>query len=332
MAVFAITACKKSGTPTPKPTAIPTIDPNVDVYVVGTSKGPNGDIATYWKNGTSTLLGNNAFYSLASTIAVQGSDVYVAGCAGGSSAQYAATLWKNGAAIIPNISANSATNLPNSTISTIVLNGADLYMAGFIDLYAISWKNGSKLPFQALGSNSGANGIAINGNDVYVAGYLGVNNTYSVATYWKNGIATLLTPSNSVAVAEAVAVAGTDVYVVGYTLGADNKPIATYWKNGVAKVLGGASSEALNVAVNGTDVYISGYISSGAVYWENDVVTNLLSNPGTYIVSPVVFKGNDIYVAGYNANGPIYWKNGVAVQLPQIDNVSYVSSVAIFVH
>jgi hypothetical protein len=79
IAVFAITACKKSGTLNPKPPPTTTIDPNVDVYVAGGSKSPNGYIAAYWKNGVPVLLGANTFSSLLYDITVQGTDVYAAG-------------------------------------------------------------------------------------------------------------------------------------------------------------------------------------------------------------------------------------------------------------
>ena len=70
-----------------------------DVYIAGASTLPNsGYKATYWKNGLSTNLSDNTSdQSMASGIAIVGSDIYVVGMvatAGGSS--YSPVYWKNG--------------------------------------------------------------------------------------------------------------------------------------------------------------------------------------------------------------------------------------------
>jgi hypothetical protein len=327
IASLAIVSCSKGTNPKPTPTTLPTIDPNVDIYVVGTSKGSNGDVATYWKNGVATILGNTG-PSFAYSIILEGTDVYTTGYIGASAVSYSGAFWKNGI----------QTTFPseNSSLLTMALDGADLYTAGSMNNCVALWKNGILFPIQGEGSStnsiSAINAIAINGSDVYLAGYLATGGDNCAAAYWKNGIVTKLTSSTSVAVANAIAVNGTDIYVVGYVVDNNNRSVATCWKNGVATTLDSPYSQASTVIYNGSDMYITGYDSNGAIYWKNGVATSLAAPGGASIVSTVAFKGNDIYVAGYNSNGAIYWKNGISVQLAKCSNINYITGVAIVPH
>src|SRR6267142_2539957 len=79
--------------PTPGPTAM------AGVYLAGTEVG--GQSATYWKNGTAVNLTDGTNYAQAASIAVAGTDVYVAGTEGTGSIDYpgrinVAKFWKNG--------------------------------------------------------------------------------------------------------------------------------------------------------------------------------------------------------------------------------------------
>lgn len=60
-----------------------------DIYVAGTENTTTTETAMYWKNGKSVSLGKG----IANAIAVDGSDVYVAGSTGNTAA-----IWKNGTA------------------------------------------------------------------------------------------------------------------------------------------------------------------------------------------------------------------------------------------
>src|SRR5437867_4267691 len=74
----------------------------VDVYVAGTVYNgtsvnglPNG-IPTYWKNGQPIPLTDGTKWAGASSIAVVGSDIYVAGVESNGPFKQIAKYWKNG--------------------------------------------------------------------------------------------------------------------------------------------------------------------------------------------------------------------------------------------
>jgi hypothetical protein len=70
-----------------------------DVYIAGVTTTPSsGYKATYWKNGVSTNLSNNASdVSVASGIALAGSDIYVVGTVSSAGSRgYHPVYWKNG--------------------------------------------------------------------------------------------------------------------------------------------------------------------------------------------------------------------------------------------
>src|SRR5579862_3184406 len=92
IAFLAITACKKSSTPTPPK--------NIDVYVAGNIYPVSGiypgSIAAYWKNGLITKLTDSSSNADAEAIVVSNGDVYVAGYTTALSGNERATYWKNG--------------------------------------------------------------------------------------------------------------------------------------------------------------------------------------------------------------------------------------------
>jgi len=109
-------------------------------------------IANYWKNNSSINLTDGSTDAIATSIAVSGTDVYVAG-----------TEW----------------------------NGQSYQIQGSAYTYRKSvakyWKNGNVANLSDGTEFAEARSIAVVGNDVYVAGTV---NGY--ATYWKNGVAVKL--------------------------------------------------------------------------------------------------------------------------------------------
>ena len=109
-------------------------------------------VAKYWKNGIPVILTDGTEDAHTTSIAVSGTDVYVAG-----------TEW----------------------------NGKSYQVQGIAYIYRKSiakyWKNGKAVNLTDGSEDAEAKSIAISGNDVYVAGIV---NGY--ATYWKNGIAVKL--------------------------------------------------------------------------------------------------------------------------------------------
>lgn len=246
-----------------------------DVYVVGWLRQTPADgiHACYWKNGNITLLPDNSRsdnyydnypisskYSLANSIFISGSDVYIAGgeqvsrmiSPSGYAFCISAVYWKNGNEIylIKGPYANSYADEAYS----IFVDGQDVYACGALE--ARYWKNGTSVYLPGRTAKS----IYVSEGDVYIAGsqpdgqsfqtYFGIQYR-EVAKYWKNGNPVNLSDGTRDAYPTSIAVSGNDVYVAGYeekTPG-DADFVAKYWKNGDAMTLGDVSnySEASSV-------------------------------------------------------------------------------------
>ena len=132
-----------------------------EVDVAGSAKGY---MATYWKNGTPTQLGNatiDGSYNYG--IATSGLDVFVVGATTHNNLNVA-TLWKN------NLPTYLTSVAPlHSMAKAIALNGPDVYIAGstFDNIFnnnttAYYWKNGTAVKLNAAGSKGGwANAIVV---------------------------------------------------------------------------------------------------------------------------------------------------------------------------
>jgi hypothetical protein len=211
-----------------------------DMYVIGSDSSR----ATVWKNGVPTFLPKG--YA-ATAIAVNGTDVYVAGYTLFASKDTAA-YWKNGV----------ITRLPQGNIAyAIAVNGTDIYVGGTasngVGMY---WKNGVgvQLP-NGVAGYSNINGIAANGTDIFLAG----TSPYSVnglaATFWKNNVPTILsapgspdaTPLNNAA--ESICLYGSDVYLTSQVIDKTNSVFASYyWKNNVPTRLSDGGSKGVFVS------------------------------------------------------------------------------------
>lgn len=155
-----------------------------DVHVSGYE---NTSIARYWKNGTAVFSG--APGTMVYDIAVDGDDVYLAG-----NRRYGSTVpmyWKNETPVPLSDGTPSAAD---NSARAIVLNGDDIYMAGFSlgDGGATYWKNKTAVPLTDENGeippphNIYAYDIAVDGENIYVAGKY-YNGSELVAAYWKNG-------------------------------------------------------------------------------------------------------------------------------------------------
>ena len=224
---------------------------NNDVYVSGYEGGASSSKqAKYWKNGTVVNLAANATeFSLATSIAVTGTDVYVTVNIYNPSPH--ATIFKNG--VLTDLSAGFTTSAANA----VLLNGADVYVAGMhSSTVAKYWKNGvaTILPSTAALSETAAFSIFISGTDIYAAGFektpAGQGNI-EVAKYWKNGVITNLTDATHHAAANAIVVSGADIYAAGYEENASGNGVAKYWKNGTAVILtnGANDAEAFSIVI-----------------------------------------------------------------------------------
>ena len=161
-------------------------------------------VAKYWKNGIDITLAGTAGFAptFASSIAVAGSDVYIAGHGpGGVFARY----WKNGTQIV----LPTETNF-ESDATAITYIGGNLYVAGYETIaskkVAVYWKNGTLIKLTDGTQDVVANSIAVAGTDVYVSGYKRDNANNYTAIYWKNGTAITLTDGSKIGYATSIAV------------------------------------------------------------------------------------------------------------------------------
>lgn len=266
---------------------------NNDVYVAGEVDAlgyGNKDKAVYWKNGAEIPLTDGNNLTTASSIFVNGSDVYVAGYENNNNWPVA-KYWKNGVGV----SLTGGTMDDNGMAYSIYVDGSDVYVAGYTNNQGpVYWKNGVAVPLLDSNYDGGvAHSIFVVNKNVYVAGNQGSKvNGVPLATYWFNGISTVLPDYYHQAYGNSIYVNGNDVYVAGIEYG--YAPFAIYWRNGIAFPLtdGSNSADANSICVNGNDVYVTGN------------------------------KSNSM---GYSQ--PIYWKNGSEITLKGSTKYAYANSI-----
>lgn len=282
------------------------LDVTPDVYVAGSLGGQ----AAYWKNGVSVVLPGG---SMATAIAVVGTDVYVCGWGFSSTFTLVAQYWKNGV----------LTTLSDGTEEVIALGiavlGTDVYVAGSVGEFGqtgVYWKNGVAT---ALGAGQ-PNGIVVSPTgDIYIPNGQTGNNP----TYWLNGSLVNL-PGNATSHVNAMAVQGSNVYAVGVD-DHGNSQKALYWQNGTAGFLVNTiNSNAMAVAVNASgQALISGTTGQNLNdlqigYWNTlGDLSALSSGEFVSISTGVTVDGTtgDVYVCGSEFNTPStgpaiakYWK------------------------
>jgi hypothetical protein len=217
--------------------------------------------AVYWHNGTKVILTDEGTYSYPFSVAISGSDVYVAGLISSSFGNVPSegVYWKNGIMI----------HLPNSTaLFSIQIVGNDVYAAGG----GAYWKNGSMIP---VPNASHIVSMVVIRDDVYLVGYIKNSEPGAlVAAYWKNGVIHTL---GQVARVTDIAVSGADVYVSG-EIEKDNTYSAVFWKNGEPNYLS-SNGYAYSIAAVGSDVYVSGHdrTTGSAILWKNGMASALIA-------------------------------------------------------
>jgi len=161
-----------------------------DVYVAGveyetTETGPGTavfmPVAMYWKNGTPVTLTDGLTLVSVNSMAVAGTDVYVAGghCFTLDPDCLNATYWKNGVETV--LSSAQAT-----VVSGIAVSDTNVYASGNTstsgEVLAQFWTNGKPTTLTES-SEAAANGAVTQGADVYIVGA-----AQGKACYWKNGV------------------------------------------------------------------------------------------------------------------------------------------------
>jgi len=315
------------------------------VYTAGFEENDAGqEIAKYWKDGQPTVLGAGTDGSYATSIAVSGSDVYVAGIEGNGTNDVA-KYWKNGVAV------DLTDGTQRGYAKSVFVSGSDVYVAGgeqapLANTVAKYWKNGAPIVLPDLGQGALAHSIFVLGNDVYVAGWQGkttqldpTNTLHTqVATYWKNGVPTELTDGTALSVAYSIFVSGADVYVGGFACQNldPNCGNATYWKNGVpVQLTSNTGTAASSIFVSGTDVYVSGNEANNVGdLWKNEMSVELTGSSAGSAANQVIFAGGHTFVGGavINPSGvPVvtYWKDGVPI--PITDGTHFATAFALAV-
>ena len=209
-----------------------------DVYVAGHSQEQRGGqystirrFAIVWKNGVVQDVSDGNKDAYAHSVYVAGSDVYVAGEEGSTTATTVATIWKNGVV-------QSLTVQGDNGAHSVCVSGNNVYVAGCEGNVAKLWKNGVAQDLTDGTKYANAYSVYVSGSDVYVAG-----NEGDVAKLWKNGVAQNL-PSFFATKAYSVYVSGNDVYAVGW----DSFDVKL-WKNGKLQIQPNGKGTAYSVFV-----------------------------------------------------------------------------------
>jgi len=283
-----------------------------DLYIGGIETNGTNGVGKYWKNGTSVSVTDGTKITYAYSMALSGSDVYLAGSEQNASGISVAKYWKNGV----------ATSLSDGNrvagVYSIVIIGNDIYAAGWesngTNDVAKYWKNGVPNALTDGTRMAIARSIFVSGNDVYVAGEEAAPNGSSEAKYWKNGVSTTLSNNTNInASAMQIAVLNNDIHIAIYAFDGTNITYQ-YWKNGTFTPISGAT-QIDQLLVAGNDVYMAGRQSLSATYWKNGVPVLLTDGSKPAFAHSIALYGNDVYVVGNEYNGSVkigkYWKNGV---------------------
>jgi hypothetical protein len=249
-----------------------------DIYVIGW-EGVTSDYVFYKNLSKNLINGGPSSTTLSLSMAVSGSDVYIAGL----SDTGASTYFKNGIPVYMKYSLSGTNTTSSGTVaaSQIVVQGNDVYLTGTVGdttetlpsltFIPASWKNG-KLNLLESSEGTSSSWMTVSGSDVYISGNadLGTN----VAIYWKNGVPVTL----GAGITTCITVSGSDVYVSGNSNNGD----AVYWKNGNLVFLA-SNAKTSGIVVSGNDVYVSGNEGQYAVYWKNGIADTLCSGIATSI-------------------------------------------------
>ena len=213
----------------------------------------------------------------------------------------------------------------DATVTSIYVNGADVYVGGREGQTAKIWKNGIST---SLSNGTYVTSLFAAGADIYVCGDY-YNYPVSYALSWKNGVFSDLTDRTLVSNANSVFVSGTDVYI-----GGRENMEAKIWKNGIPISLSdGTLFNMVNaVRVQGNDVYALGFemLTPGGIsvakYWKNGVANTLTNGTNSATTNSIFVFGSDVFVGGIDNGNITIWKNGI----PNLVNVAPVSTNAIY--
>ena len=261
------------------------------------------------------------------SVAVSGTDVYVAGFYTNTSGKQAAVYWKNGTLVPLHDTATG-----NAQAKAIAVSGTNVYVAGWVDegtKSAVVWKNGTPTTSVQGGHLRGAGGGGVGLGRVRGGYYadLGEGSVVLVEERRLRGRLTCTTTNFSRA--NGITVSGSDVYAAGYYLPvpARRRPATGRTERRACSRETWRQRQATSVLVSGTDVYAAGYYmnangnQAGGVleerwFWSTCTATRRgRTMPGRFRSS---CADGVIYTAGWVNEGTqvaCYWKDLARVDL-----------------
>ncbi len=320
--VFAVAAIVYSCTK-PRRYTIPPTPTTKHTYISGAIYDSAGNtLPVYWQDSVMVYLSSNTL-GYAKSIAVTGTDVYVAGQVTMDSINKP-VIWKN---TLPTYLSDSA-----GMVTSIKVTGLSVYASGYITYSGITypalWTNGV---MAMLSTNSGsANNIFVSGNDVYVGGNMldTISMSKTVPVVWKNG--TIYYTNQISGTVNSVFVSGNDLYIAGQMDQGMNMN-AFVMKNGVETVLSLYGGSANHVFVDSNNVYVSGssFSSSQASFynpalWKNGANSGFVNNTIFGEVTAATKVGTMVYSVGFGEifGVPKYWVNGEEYNLTSLFGVA----------
>ena len=311
-----------------------------NIYVAGTEYdgGQNKDKAVikYWKNGMATALTDGAHNAYATSMTINGKDMYILGYENTTGYNNVIKYWKNGLPVTLTDGTKDAYPV------SIKIVGNDVYVTGYeYSNYGWPttvkyWKNGMEVKLSNGLEEAYPSSIAINGPDVYVVGYA-YDDYYNIsAKLWKNGKEAPLSQSGVYSYASDVAIIGGEVYISG-TEQTSSGSIPVYWKNGVKYNIPTSYKYTFTTSIitQEDDFYITG-IEQGktntSLAWENGKTLKFFfSNTGNVSSSLTsnTIIGNTFFTAGTSENASAYWRNGIITLLT--DKKYYSAACAIVI-
>ena len=256
------------------------------IYIVGDSYNENNEYTScYWVNGERVELPGG--YT-ATDIVVSNGNVYTSGTANG------ACYWIN----------QQRYDLPGNggEAEAIVVEGEDIYVAGWYNNGSCYWKNGQRIDLTVnRDSQAFAIGVRDNGS-IYVGGYYMNNHHYYIPCFWKDGNnrTNLPIPNGGDGEVNDIALEdGNMRYYSGYVLKTSSfagyTPTAAYWRHTTRNDLpfGGSTYDIYGATGHGIKIYNGDVYVAGYTDWFEDI--------------------NDSLTGG---TVPQYWRNGEIYDLP----------------